>query len=208
MLLDHGYWPTPSSSKKCRVPFLTIWVKKEADYKSPWGAMTKMLWDFLELWARAAGGIVRLFFGLDRPEMSVTYHTYASEQAFDQAYAYTGRPHWDWCDDTGQFSFDTDEAGRAWIGSWFPDSPEDYKVYYLAWDESRSGYWASCQETYTYNLENGVNCSVPEAIALSEMFLEYEPFAFEKAQQRTHRLSEKKEQVRQNVISFNLQRRA
>lgn len=172
---------------------MTLWLQEDVDPKQPWSALPKELWDALEFWARSAGGIVRLFFGVIKPKASVTFHTYASERAFDVAYDSKVRPHWDWCDDTGQFNFETDDMGSAHVSSWFPDSPDAQKTYYLAWDESRSGYWASCPDEYPFTLEDAMDCTVNEAVVLSELFLEYEPFSFERQQ---HRISHANEHSR------------
>lgn len=191
VFLEHGYWPTPSTRKKLRVPYLVVWVKEDSDPEFPWESLPKALWESLEFWARAAGGIVKLFFGLTKPTISVTFHTYASERAFDAAYSFADRPHWDWCDDTGNFDFTIDEKGRAVVQSWFPDDPSESKQYFLAWDESRNGYWRSNLDECTYQLDEGIDCSIPEAINLSELFLEYEPWTQEKVTQRDQRLADK-----------------
>lgn len=206
LLLDHGYWPTPGQRKRTQVPYLAVWVQQDVAPEEPWDSLPKALWEALEFWARAAGGIVRLFFGLVTPSTSVTFHTYASERTLDEAYSFQSRPHWDWCDDEGRFNYKVDDAGRAVVTSWFPDGPQDAKTYYLAWDESQNGYWASCLDECTYRLEDAVACTIPEAIALSEVFLEYEPFMQEKVVQRDLRLAEKEKSnvhEKQNIVTSN-----
>lgn len=196
LLLEHGYWPTPSKRTRHRIPHLALWHRRAVDPRFPWADLPKPVWDALELWARAAGGIVRVFFGLDQPDTSVTFYTYAAEYALEKAYSGMARPHWDWCDDTGAFQPRLDGEGRAWVSSWFPDQPAASKTYYLAWDDSHSGYWVSCPDICAYELEEGVACTVNEALVLSDIVLEYEPFAFERFRARQSWLAQRQAELR------------
>lgn len=176
LLLDNDYLPTKTQPGLEPVPFLAIWVKTDAPYQFPWESLPKESWSELENWALNSGGSARIYFGQEAPTISVTFYPVELDQV--RPPIQEGKPpsNLDWCDDTGQFTLELDSEGRAFAPSWFPDNPSDSKNYYLAWDDEQSGYWSSCLDDEGVSLENSILCTVSEAIALAEIFMDYSLF--------------------------------